>query len=272
MVIVPRVTTIGCTRPPSASAALASPPAVPTSSAAATAPAMASPPGQGSFSTSPPTAAERASSEPIEMSMPPTRITVAAPSDRMIHIAALEARPVRLFRLKKASLVTASAANRTAMAAAKASSLPRAAERPPHRGPIGGRAPGTRGRPGSGGLWAVACQCGRPGGQGCRGDRLGRGLLGVELAGHAPLAKDHDPVGVFHHFRQVGADQHHRRAAVGQFGQQPMDFRISRRRRRRESARRAAARPVRPAASGRARLSAGCRQRARRSAVRRRDT
>ena len=47
---------------------------------------------------------------------------------------------MRLFRLKKASLVTASAANRTAMAAAKASSLPRAAERPPHRGPIGGRA------------------------------------------------------------------------------------------------------------------------------------
>src|SRR5580704_17860262 len=123
MVIVPSVTTIGCTRPASVSAALNNPPAVPTASPAKIPTGIEYAAGYGSLSTTPATPAESAKSDPNEMSMPPEKIVQAAANDKMVQTEALENSPHRLSLVKKASVVRPSSRYNMPIAQAKATSL-----------------------------------------------------------------------------------------------------------------------------------------------------
>ena len=162
-------------------------------------------------------AADRATIEPIEISIPRPTMTEAAARpqngpERGVSQQVQEAEPLGGDRQPQAE------PRHTQQQRQLVEGTPL---EPGHggSGPSGGRLPRTL--PGQGG-----------GGDPCRA-----GLAGIELAGNLPLPKDHHPIGMFQDLGQFRRDEQDGATLPGQTAQVPVDLGLWLRRRRRGWAR-----------------------------------
>src|SRR5689334_15349583 len=184
----------GCRRSRVTSTPCAAPRAAPVTSAAMSATAGGQCHSTSIIDSSTPSSAHM---DPTDRSMPPVMMTRPTPMLKMPYVPTSRLTFCRLSRLRNCGLASATSAHNTVSSSPTAMSLlvmvPERRRRSRHRQ---------------------------------LHDRLWRAVEPIQHAGHTTIVHDRHAIALGHDLFEVAADQHDRRALVGEAADQPMDIRL----------------------------------------------